>query len=85
MEQYLKEYGEEAKEIIVRTAMNAEDSIGRIPLHYAAAKGNMNLVREIVKYTNNIGRRSLDSDTPEMKAREFGHTEIADHLKKLST
>ena len=85
MKEYLKEYGEEAKETILRTAMNAEDNIGRIPLHYAAAKGNLRLVKEILDYTNNIGRMSLDSDTPEMKAREFGHFEAAKYLMDYAT
>ena len=51
-------------------------------LMFASAEGHIEVVRLLLKHKADPGLRDKDDDTAENFARQNGHTEIAELLKK---
>ena len=76
---YKKHREEELKE-----AMNTKDVLGRIPLHYAAAFGDLYMVQNTSSGVKEIDTKSMEADTPKQKAIHFGNTDASNLLDKLA-
>jgi ankyrin repeat protein len=69
---------------IVPATVNAKDTAyigdGRMALHEAAANGNLNVMKLLVKYGADVNGRNTSGETPLHLAAHFGHADAADYL-----
>ncbi len=63
----------------------AETIKGNTALSYAAATGNVNIAKAIVKKNNNLPNRPSSGMKPLYMAALFGHSQMVDYLSELST
>lgn len=56
--------------------MDSQSTIGRTPLHLAAIRGHMTIVRTLVTKGANKNAKDSDENTPLHHASEFGHHEV---------
>ena len=59
------------------------DYDGRSPLHLAAAEGNMEIVKYLVKKIKNCNSVDRWGHTPLMEAKKNNHSDIANYIEKL--
>jgi ankyrin repeat protein len=57
--------------------MNIPDILGRTPLHQAAAKGDQDIIKYLIKFGANVNSKTISGETPLMKAIAFYQTEGA--------
>ena len=62
--------------------MNIPDILGRTPLHQAAAKGDLDIIKYLIKFGANVNSKTISGETPLMKAIAFYQTEGAKLLLK---
>jgi ankyrin repeat protein len=62
--------------------VEAASTIGRTPLHLAAIRGHIAIVRSLVMKGSNKNAKDLDENTPLHYASEFGHFEVIIFLVK---
>lgn len=62
--------------------VDAPDREGKTPLHYAAAKGNLEVVEFLVKNGANVNARNSSGITPLYLAKGFGKKAVAEFLEK---
>ncbi|XXH03121.1 hypothetical protein Hte_009514 [Hypoxylon texense] len=60
--------------------INALDSFGTSPLHYAVENGDSTAVRTLINYGANLDIKNLYGHTPLMPAAEYGDPECAESL-----
>jgi ankyrin repeat protein len=60
---------------------NATQERGFVPLHDAAANGNLALVQLLVKHGAQVNAKAEDGKTPADMATERGHKEVAEWLE----
>ena len=75
--------GSAAKALLAVPALkvNAQNEYGATALHYAAAAGNVDLVRLLLKRGASERARDTAGHTPAMRATEMGHPELETLLK----
>lgn len=56
--------------------VNARDSFGRSPLHFAAVNGNLVVINMLLRTAANLNYRDSEGKSPLMKAVECGHQEV---------
>jgi ankyrin repeat protein len=64
---------------------NAKQEHGFVPLHDAAANGNLALVQLLVSHRARADERSDDGKTPGEMAAERGHGQVAEWLAGRKT
>lgn len=62
--------------------IDAPDREGKTPLHYAAAKGHLNVVEWLVKNGANVNARNSSGITPLYLAKGFGKKDVAQFLEQ---
>jgi ankyrin repeat protein len=62
--------------------LEAPDREGKTPLHYAAAKGHLNVVEFLVSKGANVNARNSSGATPLYLAKGFGRKEVVEFLTK---
>lgn len=62
--------------------LEAPDREGKTPLHYAAAKGHLNVVEFLVSKGANVNARNSSGVTPLYLAKGFGRKEVVEFLTK---
>ena len=63
---------------------NASPDSGRTPIHWAASKGHIEIIKILALLTDNPNAPDKDGKTPIYLAAQNGHTEIVDILAPLS-
>lgn len=62
--------------------LEAPDREGKTPLHYAAAKGHLNVVEFLVSKGANVNARNSSGATPLYLAKGFGRKDVVEFLTK---
>ena len=62
---------------------NSPDEFGWTPIHYAAMKGQHEVVKEVAKYVADVNPPDNNGDTPLHVAAFYGHLEVVKVLKTL--
>ena len=57
--------------------INLSDILGRTPLHQAAAKGDLDIIKCLIKFGADVNSQTISGETPLMKAIAFYQTEGA--------
>ncbi|XP_018574498.1 uncharacterized protein LOC108913430 [Anoplophora glabripennis] len=66
--------------LLKQGGLNIKDYLGRTPLHFAANKGHLKMVKFLVEQGANINSRSNKCDTPIIEAVQNGHINVTKYL-----
>ena len=59
---------------------NPKDFVGRTPLHLAAKKGHIEVVKCLASVVDQVNAKDFDGMTPMRNASVEGHTDIVNYL-----
>ena len=63
-----------------KLSKNPRDFIGRTPLHLAAKKGHLEVVKCLASVVDHVNAKDFDGMTPMRNASIEGHTDIVNYL-----